>query len=177
MAVLKFRVFFEEEDAIYRDVVIKHTQTFKELHHIILQSFGFDDKHQATFYRSNKDWARGREISLEKYDKAYKATPLLMSETKIATEILVPDQRFIYEYDFVKGWVFCIVLIAISKQEDKNMTYPFIARKEGVGPSQYEANNILGTRLIAVEEKYDLQRDAEGFGSEGEDCQEDSLEE
>ena len=71
MAILKFRVYFEEDDAVYRDVLIKHTQTFQDLHFVILKAFEFDSKHQATFYRSNDNWQRGREISFQKYDKQY----------------------------------------------------------------------------------------------------------
>ena len=63
MAVLKFRVYFEEDESIYRDVSIKHNQTFFELHEAILKGYEFDSKHQATFYRSNDQWLRGREIS------------------------------------------------------------------------------------------------------------------
>ncbi|RYD76052.1 MAG: hypothetical protein EOP53_15420, partial [Sphingobacteriales bacterium] len=40
------------------------------------------NKHKATFFRSNENWQRGREISLEKYDKEYKAEPLIMSEVR-----------------------------------------------------------------------------------------------
>jgi hypothetical protein len=29
MAILKFRVYFEEDDSIYRDVAIKHTQSLQ----------------------------------------------------------------------------------------------------------------------------------------------------
>ena len=83
MAILKFRVYFEEDESVYRDVVIRHSQTFKELHEAILKSYEFDSKHQATFFRSNDHWLRGREISLEKYDKEYKAPPLIMEETTI----------------------------------------------------------------------------------------------
>jgi hypothetical protein len=36
MAVLKFRIYLEEDDSVYRDVAVKHTQTFLDLHHIIL---------------------------------------------------------------------------------------------------------------------------------------------
>ncbi len=32
MAILKFRIYFEEDDSVYRDVAIKHTQSFNELH-------------------------------------------------------------------------------------------------------------------------------------------------
>src|SRR3982751_4549163 len=83
MAVLKFRIYFEEDDSIYRDVAIKHTQTFLQLHQVILKSYEFDSKHQATFYRSNDNWQRGREITFEKYDRNYKVSPLLMNETTI----------------------------------------------------------------------------------------------
>ncbi|RYG41244.1 MAG: hypothetical protein EOO01_25580, partial [Chitinophagaceae bacterium] len=68
MAILKFRIYFEEDDSVYRDVVIRHKQTFFDLHETILKSFEFDSKHAATFYRSNDNWQRGREISLEVYD-------------------------------------------------------------------------------------------------------------
>jgi len=69
MAVLKFRIYFEEDDSVYRDVAVKHTQTFLDLHHIILKAYEFDNRHQATFYRSNDHWQRGREITLQKYDR------------------------------------------------------------------------------------------------------------
>ena len=49
MAVLKFRVYWEEDDVIYRDVLVKHTQNFADLHQIILMAFEFDKKHDATF--------------------------------------------------------------------------------------------------------------------------------
>ena len=103
MAVLKFRIYFEEDESVYRDVAVKHTQTFEQLHQVILKGYEFDSKHQATFYRSNDNWQRGREISLEKYDKQYKAEPLLMSATTVGSEIKDPNQKFIYVYDFVKN--------------------------------------------------------------------------
>src|SRR3954463_7009966 len=110
MAILKFRIYFEEDDAVYRDVVIKHTQTFEDLHEAILKAFEFDNKHQATFYRSNDNWQRGREISLEQYEKSYKAAPLLMKDTTIGSEIKDPNQKFIYHYDFNKNWSFLVEL-------------------------------------------------------------------
>jgi hypothetical protein len=96
MAILKFRIYWEDDDSVYRDLVIKHTQSFLELQEIILKSFEFDNKHQATFYRSNDNWKRGKEITLEKYDKVYKVEPLLMAETTIGSEIRDPNQKFIY---------------------------------------------------------------------------------
>ena len=172
MAVLKFRVSWEEDDAIYRDVLVKHTQNFQDLHLIILKAFEFDQKHDATFYRSNDTWQRGREISKEVYDRAYKVAPLLMEETIIGSEIIDTNQHFIYEYDFVKSWSFLIQLIQVIKNVDADMTleYPLVSRIEGVGPMQYGTKGLLGEKFADIEEKYDLNEAAEGFGEEGEDA-------
>ena len=169
MAILKFRVFFEEDDTVYRDIIIKHNQLFFDLHQAILTAYEFDNKHRATFHRSNDSWARGRAISLEKYDIEYKAEPLLMHETTIGSEISDPNQKFIYVYDFDKNWTFLVQLIGISKEENKKISYPSVSRKEGIGPSQYGIKSILGDRFADVEEKYDLSALTEGFGDEGEE--------
>ena len=168
MAVLKFRAYFEEDDSVYRDIVVKHTQTFADLHGAILKSYDFDHKHQATFYRSNDTWQRGREISLEKYDKAYKAEPLIMSEVSIGSEIKDPNQKFILEYDFTRKWVFLVELINVSKEESAKITYPSTSRSEGIAPAQYGTKSLLGDKFIDIEEKYDLSATAEGFSREGE---------
>ena len=170
MALLKFRIYWEEDEGTYRDVVIHHKQNFEQLHVAILKSYEFDSKHQATFYRSNDFWQRGREISFEKYDKPYKAEPLIMRDTMIGSEIKDTNQRFIYVYDFTKEWTFLIELIQVIKEDNADKDYPAIVRKEGLGPSQYGTKDMVASRLAEMEEKYDLQEGEEGFGEEGEDA-------
>ncbi len=169
MAILKFRVYFEEDESVYRDVVIRHTQLFHDLHEAILRSYEFDNKHKATFFRSNDHWQRGREISLEAYDKEYKAPPLLMQETTIGSEIKDPNQRFIYLYDFNKNWSFLVELINVSKEENPRLSYPSMVRAEGIAPSQYGTKGLLGEKFADVEEKYDLSQVGDGFGEKNED--------
>lgn len=176
MAILKFRAYFEEDDSIYRDIAIKHTQSFLDLHFAILKSFEFDNKHQATFYRSNDNWQRGREISVEKYDKPYKVAPLIMVDTTIGSEIKNPNEKFIYVYDFTRNWSFLIELINVSKEENSKLVYPATVRTEGIAPSQYGTKSFLGDRFVDVEEKYDLTKGEEGFGTEGGDSDDDDLE-
>lgn len=180
MAVLKFRIYLEEDDAVYRDVLIEHNQTFEDLHQIILKAFEFDNKHQATFFRSNSNWQKGREISLMKYDKPYKVDPLIMAEVTIGSEIKDTNQKFVYQYDFVKNWMFLVELILVSKGENRNITYPIINRLEGIGPQQYGVHSLLGNKFTDIEEKYDLPKGVEGFEEEGEeevDSNEDQLNE
>ena len=174
MAILKFRVYLEEDETVYRDVVIRHTQSFFELHETILRSYEFDNKHQATFFRSNDHWQRGREISIEKYAQEYKAPPLIMSETTIGSEIRNPNQRFTYLYDFNKNWNFLLELINVSKEENPKISYPSMIRTEGIGPSQYGTKGLLGEKFADIEEKYDLTQVSAGDGfaekdEEGED--------
>ena len=143
---------------MYRDVVIRHSQTFKELHEAILKSYEFDSKHQATFFRSNDHWLRGREISME--------------ETTIGSEIKDPNQRFTYLYDFNRNWNFLVELISVSKEENPKISYPAVARTEGIAPSQYGTKGLLGEKFADIEEKYDLTQVGEGFAEkdeEGED--------
>jgi hypothetical protein len=169
MAILRFRAYFEEDESVYRDIIIRHTQSFRELHEAILKAYEFDTKHKATFFRSNDHWQRGREISLEKYEKEYKAPPLLMSETTIGSEIRDPNQRFIYLYDFNKNWSFLVELINVSKEENPKISYPSMVRTEGIAPSQYGTKGLLGEKFADVEEKYDLGAAIDGFGEKNED--------
>ena len=169
MAILKFRVYLEEDESVYRDVVARHSQSFEDLHLVILRAYEFDNKHKATFFRSNDHWQRGREISLERYDKEYKAAPLIMSETTIGSEIRDPNQKFVYLYDFNKNWSFLVELINVSKEENPKISYPSMVRSEGIPPSQYGTKGLLGEKFADVEEKYDLTRASEGFGEKDED--------
>jgi Plasmid pRiA4b ORF-3-like protein len=169
MAILKFRVYFEEDDSVYRDVVVRHTQHFLQLHQVILKAYEFDNKHQATFYRSNDHWQRGREISLDKYDKPYKVEPLLMDATTVGSEIRDPNQKFIYVYDFVKNWSFLVELINVSKEDNGKLDYPAVVKTEGIAPSQYGTKGLVGDKLTEIEEKYDLTKGTEGFALLGAD--------
>ncbi len=169
MAILKFRIYFEEDESVYRDLVIRHTQSFKELHETILRSYEFDSKHKATFFRSNDHWQRGREISLEQYEKEYKATPLIMENTTIGSEIRDPNQRFVYLYDFNKNWTFLVELINVSRDENPKISYPSMIRAEGIAPSQYGTKGLLGEKFSDVEEKYDLTQAGDGFGEKSEE--------
>ncbi|MGN6267588.1 MAG: IS1096 element passenger TnpR family protein [Ginsengibacter sp.] len=174
MAILKFRIYWEDDESIYRDLKIKHSQSFLDLHNCILKCFEFDNKHHATFYRSNDNWQRGKEITLEKYDKPYKAEPLLMHETIIGKEIHEPNQKFIYVYDFHKYWTFLVELINVNKDESLKAEYPVCSRSEGIAPSQYGTKGLINEKLSEIEEKYDLNTAvmADSYSQEGENDEE-----
>lgn len=176
MPVLKFRVYWEEDESVYRDIVVKPTQNFLQFHQAILLAYEFDSKHKATFFRSNDNWQRGREIILEEDGQPRKVAPLSMVETAIGAMVRDPNQKFIYLYDYAKNWTFLVELIAVAKEENTKLNYPACVRKEGLAPSQYGTKGLIGDKLVEMEEKYDLNREGmpvDGFGEEGEDSGEE----
>lgn len=182
MPVLKFRVYWEEDESVYRDIAVKPGQNFLQFHQAILTAYEFDSKHKATFFRSNDNWQRGREILLEKDGEPRKAEPLLMSDTPIGAMVRDPNQKFIYLYDYAKNWTFLVELIGVAKDENAKLSYPACVRKEGLAPSQYGTKGLIGDKLVEMEEKYDLNREGmseDGFGEEGEetDSDDDGMEE
>lgn len=171
MPLFRFRVYWEDDDQIYRDVEIRPSQTFLEFHKVILQAYEFDGKHSASFFESNDRWQRGREINSEVMVNKKDAPALSMMRTPVSAIVAKPDQKFVYVYDPAKNWNFLVELIGISKDEDPKRTYPFVLRKEGVAPAQYGIKGVSAEKLMEIEEQYDLGADemAEGFGNEGEE--------
>lgn len=171
MPVLRFRVYWEDDDQIYRDVEILPSQSFLDLHKVVLQAFEFDGKHSASFFESNDRWQRARELNSEVLVNKKDAPSLSMSRTPVSALVAKPDQKFVYVYDPAKQWTFLVELIGVAKDEDAKRTYPFVLRKEGIGPTQYGIKGADAEQLMEIDERYDLGADemAEGFGNEGED--------
>jgi len=171
MPLLRFRVYWEEDDQVYRDIELQTGQTFLDFHQTIIKAYEFDGKHAASFFESNDRWQRNREISSEVMVNKKDAPALSMLKTPVSALVAKPDQKFVYIYDLTKQWVFLVELIGVSKDEDSRKTYPLIVRKEGIAPAQYGIKGIAQDKLMEIEEKYDLGAEemAEGFGNEGDE--------
>lgn len=169
MSLLKFRVYWEDDDLIYRDIEILSGQTFLDLHYAIIKAYEFDGKHTALFYESNDKWQRARALSSEVMVNKKDAPALSMAKTPVSALVSVPDQKFVYVYDPARNWTFLVELIGVSRDEDMRKVYPLCSRKEGMAPGQYKLGGGKDL-LMEIEEKYDLGADemAEGFSSEGE---------
>ncbi|MBA3662804.1 MAG: hypothetical protein H0W61_01160 [Bacteroidetes bacterium] len=154
MAIYRFKVCLEDNEDIFRDIDIKSSQTFEELHNSIQEAFKFDDKHSASFFVSDDYWRKNQEITLKKEDLPLdeeeirkKVDPKkLMGETKIAKFIEQPHQRFIYVFDTVAQWSFLIEMLKITEESPK-LKYPAITRSIGTAPKQYKQVPIIKEEL------------------------------
>jgi len=149
MAVYRFRVTFEDNEEVYREIDIKSTQNFEDFHNVIVQSIGFDNLHDASFYISDDYYRKGDEITLrpisddEKELRALKKMPLKrqMNKSKMAALIDDPHQKFVYVYDLKTGWTFLVELLKIVP-DDAKVNYPKCVKSVGESPKQYKANNL-----------------------------------
>lgn len=170
MPVFKFRVAWEEEDNIYRDIALVSGQTFLAFQEAILKAFEFDNKHAGVFYESNDKLVKGRAIDSEVLVNKKDAPALAMVKTPVSALVDAPNKKFIYVYDKVKQWTFIIDLIGIEKEESIKITYPHCFRKEGLAPSQTGIiKGLQSDKLVELEDKYDLNSedmDEQGFSND-----------
>src|ERR1700741_200563 len=165
MAVYRFRVVFEDNEEITRDIEIKSNQTFKEFHLAILESIKFDTKHAASFFVSDDYWRKHQEVTLLEEDK--ESDTKMMADTKIASCVETPYQRFIYIYDKTAQWTFLIELIKIETENPK-VKYPVCTKSHGHPPKQYK-QNIIDTPEKITQEKDSLAALLGGSMDEDED--------
>jgi hypothetical protein len=137
MSVYRFKVFFEDDESVVREIEIKSTQNFEDFHKTIQKAINFDDAHPASFYISNDTWRKGKEIKLLRNKKGALQKAIWMHETKIAAHVEDPHQKMIYEFDPDNAnWV---LLIELSKiLPDSPIDYPRISKSTGTAPAQYK---------------------------------------
>jgi hypothetical protein len=144
--IYRFRVILDNDtdEAVFRDLEIRETDTLEDLHNIINQSFGFDGTEMASFYISDDTWNQGDEISL--FDLSEDASTKLMNETIINSIVHEMQPKLIYIYDFYNLWTFYVELAEIV-DETEGADYPKLMFVKGqipeVAPEKFfEADDI-----------------------------------
>jgi len=149
MAVYKFRVTFEDHEDVSRDLEIKSTQSFEDLHSAILSSIGFDNKELASFFMSDDNWKKGREITLADMSDGEGKIPM-MKKSRLCDFIADPHQKIYYVYDFLKEWSFHVELLKIIVSEEAGVMYPRCVKINGEAPKQHDA----GPKPVPIPEDF-----------------------
>ncbi len=141
MTIYKFRITFEDYDDVVREVEIKPTQTFRELHDAIHQSIGFKSEYASSFYMSNDQWHKGKEITYTLTDKKKEQGAVAMDKARICDFIEDPHQKIYYIFDFDKPWMFQIQLISLLDGKP-GVEYPIGIKKSGEAPKQFGMKGV-----------------------------------
>lgn len=155
--IYRFKVTFEDNEEVYREIEIKSTQHFEDFHNAIMQSVAFDNQHNASFFISDDYWRKGEEIILhaeKENDTKRRDTPAkrLMNKCKMASLIDDPHQKFVYIYDPKTAWTFLIELLKIVP-DDAKASYPKCAKTIGESPRQHKP--VTGIPPVVDDEDFD----------------------
>ncbi len=178
MAIYRFRVTFEDHDDVSRDIEIRPTQTFEDLHIAIQEAIGFDAQHQAVFYLSDTNWKKGKEITSRELSEEEAGKVARMSKSRLCDLIADPHQKILYQYDLLNPWPFYIELIKILPKEDMIANYPRCVKEVNEAPKQY-GNNVAAIPVpedfdeeLAEEEGEENEMEEEIMGTDAEDIPE-----
>jgi len=144
MAIYRFKISFEDFDDIVREIDIKTTQTFEDLHRAIHRSTGYNPDKSSSFYVSTDNWIKGDEIALLPNERKINNGVTLMEKAKLSNFIEDPHQKFYYIYNFERPFDFHVELIKIILENDPNIEYPFLVKSTGEAPKIIEKNNAGG---------------------------------
>jgi hypothetical protein len=153
MATYRFRITFEDYDDVSRDIEIRSTQTFDDLHYAIHNAIGFDASKEASFFMSDDNWKKGKEITTRDIPDNQAGVITPMRNTRLCDFIADPHQKIYYSFDPGSHWTFHIELIKISRDEENGASYPRCIKSAGEAPKQYQTTTIGS---LPVPEDFDL---------------------
>jgi hypothetical protein len=133
--IYTFRVLLDTEQEVFRDIEIKPEQTFETLHHAIQDAFDFSGNEMASFYMSNDDWERGKELPLMDMSFGDGEELHSMAQVKIGELIRKKGQKLIYIYDFLRMWAFFVEMVG-SAEAESGKEYPAVAMSLGDAPEE-----------------------------------------
>ncbi|HEY0176461.1 MAG TPA: hypothetical protein VGC08_08785, partial [Pedobacter sp.] len=94
MAIYRFRISFEDYDEVIREIDIKSTQTFEDLHKAVHRSTGYSTEKSSSFYVSSDHWIKGDEIAYLPHQRKIDRGVALMENAKLSSFIEDPHQKF-----------------------------------------------------------------------------------
>lgn len=158
MAIYRFRVSFEDFDEVVREIDIKSTQKFEDLHKAIHRSTGYDPEKSSSFYVSGDHWIKGDEIAYLPIQRKVDNGVKLMENVKLSSCIDDPHQKFYYIYNFDRPFDFHVELIKIILETDPNIEYPVLFKSTGQAPKIFDKNNpaAIVASTIEVSTEFDF---------------------
>ena len=158
MAIYRFRVSFEDFDEVIREIDIKSTQTFEDLHKAIHRSTGYSVDKSSSFYVSTDGWIKGDEIAYLPNQRKTDRGIALMQNSKLSSFIEDPHQKFYYIYNFDRPFDFHVELIKIILETDPNIEYPYLVKSLGEAPKIIDKDNFgaLAVSSTAASSDFDF---------------------
>ncbi|HYV93997.1 MAG TPA: hypothetical protein VE978_19625 [Chitinophagales bacterium] len=171
MPLFKFRVIFEEDDAVQRDIEIKPAQSFADLEAAIMSSYNMPATGSGSFYLSNDNWQKGKQLhpSIKKEEPKKATKAKATSLPSLVAYIDDPHQHFVYEFHGTQEFSFLVELVSIGGTEKDSTMYPVVVKSQGASPFKKEEiaahlakrKTVLADHKIEEEEEEEMDDDDE----------------
>lgn len=203
MPVYTFRITYEDDESIFRDIQIKPSHTVNELNRAIVGAYKIKSNYTPSLFISNDGWkklqplngvsmdgvliskpevpaTKGKSKTLKKKKEVPAATPQKTPDKSLKLFDIIndPHQKLIAEYEAGSGYSFHIELLGINVNEDKNSIYPLCSKSIGPSPFQNEdLRKYLDSRAREDGEEYALDKDEDTTEDMGVETEEEAPEE
>lgn len=159
--IYKLRVTLDVLDDVFRDIAIRKTDTFEDLHFAIIQAFGFEGQEMASFYIADEEWSQGEEIALEDMSDGL-AELKMMNETYIENILSEKQTKLIYVYDFLNMWTFYVELADITEPESSR-NYPDLLFAQGQLPENPPEKKFEADMFDQFSDEFSDELDNDGL--------------
>jgi hypothetical protein len=170
MSIYKFKVMYDEDENIYREIEVRPSNSFMELEESIISAWGLPTENTGKFYVSND---RGQKLKTFNHKK-----PVKTGESAYYPMILNfvedPHQVFIYESTGKQELGFILELLIIANEKPEK-SYPYVVKSYGPSPVKKEdiykhiaANSLKDDEEEGIDEE-DESKLLKEFSSEGEE--------
>jgi len=165
MPVMKFKVIYEDDDSVFRDVEIKPSQTFQELEAVIVSSYNLPLNGTGNFYTSNDNWQKGKRIfplaQVEEKSGNTKKKAKAQAIPALVAFIDDPHQHFIYEYKGQTEFSFLVELLTLGGAEKSGAIYPVMVKSQGPSPFKKEEAPARNARKAAITQAVEAEEEEE----------------
>jgi hypothetical protein len=128
-----FRAISNESDDFLFDIAINGNIRFVDLHHFIQQQLNFDPSQMTSFFLTDEEWQKEKEITL--IDMMMDDESAAVMDKVCLEELLTePKQRLLYAFDLFAERVLFMELTNITEGSVRETT---CVRLEGTPPPQF----------------------------------------
>ena len=144
----------DENQDFLRDVITSGTDTFLDFHQCIQENLNYDPSQLASFFITNENWEKQKEITLIDMVEDTAFDTETMDRAVIGETVSEVNDRMIYVFDFFSERAFFIELIEKSDQKTGKKT-PFVAHAQGQAPEQLTMDMLGDTEETGMDQEFD----------------------
>ncbi len=147
--IYHFKIISQESKRFLLKVGIDGNHTFFDFHKVIQDCSGFQSFNLASFFISDGNWSKQKEISL--LDSGVNEFPFFnMHKTRISDLIKPQTKHLLYTFDLFNDRSYYVELTEISME--KNLKEPVVSLEQGNAPSQVLEEDFEAKELTIVQE-------------------------